>query len=753
MLQHPTFKPRFRVEVVKENGLFLLSESQQTVLQGRLYELVAPRLDGRSAEEICRELADEASPAQVFYTIKKLDQQGFLAEHDQSLPAEEAAYWSLQDVDSQTVASRLNSATVAVEAFGVDATPFLSLLESLNVRVSGSSESSDDRQLGVVLTDNCLCQELEEYNRESLRIGREWMLVKPTGNQIWIGPLFRPGQSACWNCLAERFRSNLPVMGLLDSLNEQTGLPSTDHSHTAASLSVAWGLAANTVAEWIVHEGDLPQLDGKIQTVDLVSWKTESHTLLKQPFCAECGEPIDSFEPVAQPLSLESSRKTYTEDGGHRAHSPQETLDKYSYHVSPICGAVTMLERSAPSDDGVMHVYVSGNNIARGPQNLANLKVDLRNSSCGKGINDLQAKASALCEGLERYSGMFRGDEPWRRARFVDLGSEAIAPNECMLYSEEQYAAADELESDCPIYSFVPNRFDPEREIDWTPVWSLTHETHRFLPTAFCYFDYPNQCESDFCAADSNGNAAGNTIEEAILQGFLEVVERDSVALWWYNRARVPAIDLDSVDEPYIQQLRDFLKQHHRELWVLDLTSDLQIPSFAALSRRTDGSREQIMFGFGAHFDARIGLLRSITELNQMLVHIIDSPPDGPPAHLSDDDTLEWLQTATLANDSYLAPAEEPLRPLSFYDYSWTDDLKEDVLLCKERVENLGHEMLVLDQTRSEIGLPVVKVIVPGLRHFWRRYAAGRLYDIPVKLGWLDKPLREEQLNTSPMFL
>jgi ribosomal protein S12 methylthiotransferase accessory factor len=61
--------------------------------------------------------------------------------------------------------------------------------------------------------------------------------------------------------------------------------------------------------------------------------------------------------------------------------------------------------------------------------------------------------------------------------------------------------------------------------------------------------------------------------------------------------------------------------------------------------------------------------------------------------------------------------------------------------------------MLVLDQTRPDIGLPVVKVLVPGLRHFWARYAPGRLYDVPVQMGWLAQPLREEQLNPVPMFL
>jgi ribosomal protein S12 methylthiotransferase accessory factor len=62
-------------------------------------------------------------------------------------------------------------------------------------------------------------------------------------------------------------------------------------------------------------------------------------------------------------------------------------------------------------------------------------------------------------------------------------------------------------------------------------------------------------------------------------------------------------------------------------------------------------------------------------------------------------------------------------------------------------------EMLVLDQTRPEIGMPVVKVVVPGMRHFWPRFAPGRLYHVPVQLGWLPRPTDEGDLNPIPMFL
>jgi hypothetical protein len=69
------------------------------------------------------------------------------------------------------------------------------------------------------------------------------------------------------------------------------------------------------------------------------------------------------------------------------------------------------------------------------------------------------------------------------------------------------------------------------------------------------------------------------------------------------------------------------------------------------------------------------------------------------------------------------------------------------VMACVQIAKRAGLDFLVLDQTRPDIEVPVVRVIVPGLRHFYRRFGPGRLYDIPVKLGWLERPLSETALN------
>jgi ribosomal protein S12 methylthiotransferase accessory factor len=744
MLNRPRFRPHFHVEVMPGEGVLLLSDARHSLLRGRLYELVAPYLDGRTAADVCQQLRPEATPAEVYYALTQLERKDYLCEEEPALPAGQAALWSSLQVAPGLAARRLAEQAVVVQAFGVEPGPFLQLLSSLHVQVAG--EGPPD----VVLTDSALRRELQDCNAAALRNGRPWLLVKPTGRQVWVGPLFRPGETGCWECLAQRLRANSPVAAYIQGRNGHAGSVVLDRATTPATLQVGWGLAANAVASWVVR-GELPELDGKLQTLEVPTLRLQTHTLVRLPFCPACGaREARSFQPPA----LTCRKKTFTSDGGHRVVPPEETLARNCHHVSPITGAVPLLERAAPASDGVLHVYVAGTNSARPSRTLGQLRSDLRTMNAGKGTGDVQARASALCEGLERYSGVFRGDEPRRRARQAELGGAAVPLNDCLLFSERQYRERDTRNAGASRFSFIPVPFDPEAEAEWSPVWSLSRREVRYLPTGFCYYDYPQPDERTYCIACSNGCAAGNTLEEAILQGCLELVERDGVALWWYNRVRRPGVDLDSFGEPYLERLRAFLEEHGREFWVLDLTADLGIPVFASITRRRDGLPEQIMPGFGAHLDPKIALLRAVTEMNQMLSSpLLGRPQTGPDTEPMDPDTAHWLETATTANQPYLLPAEGPLRTAASYPQAWTDDVADDVRACQALVEGAGMEMLVLDQTRPEVGLPVAKVIVPGLRHFWARLAPGRLYDVPVRLGWLPRPLAERELNPIPMFL
>src|SRR5207302_1323842 len=89
-------------------------------------------------------------------------------------------------------------------------------------------------------------------------------------------------------CLAERLRANRSVEGFLHERQALAEPLAVDRARTAPSLQVAWGLAANAVASWIVR-GALPECDGSVRTFDQISWETKTHTLVKLPYCPACG--------------------------------------------------------------------------------------------------------------------------------------------------------------------------------------------------------------------------------------------------------------------------------------------------------------------------------------------------------------------------------------------------------------------------------------------------------------------------------
>ena len=152
-------------------------------------------------------------------------------------------------------------------------------------RIRGPSDRRRGRRLPAAGAGGAQCAALHD--------GRPWLLFRPVGRQIWAGPLFRPGVTACWECLALRLRANAPVATYLESRDGRDDGPGgnrtpEDIAANPASRLTAWGLAASAVVSWIV-QGELPFLEGKIQTLDPVTWKAESHAMVRLPFCPACG--------------------------------------------------------------------------------------------------------------------------------------------------------------------------------------------------------------------------------------------------------------------------------------------------------------------------------------------------------------------------------------------------------------------------------------------------------------------------------
>ncbi|MBO3749443.1 TOMM precursor leader peptide-binding protein [Streptosporangiaceae bacterium NEAU-GS5] len=748
------FKRYLRSAVVAGEGAYLFSERGVIALRGRHVEELVPLLDGsRSRAEVLAEAPAGAPAEHLSALMTRLAAADLLAEYPAETPETAIpdtgamAYWESAGLDGARAAGRLAATRVGLTILGaVDAAQAHEACRLAGLEVSA------DAELTVVLCDDYLDPVLSDIDARHRAEGRSWLLAKPSGTNIWIGPVFEPRESACWNCLSHRLWGNRWAEAQVQRARGQSYPASRPAVGIAASVALGLQFTMVQAAHWAAGYRTHGQRD--ILVLDMLTMEGRHHRIEARPQCVECGDPGLTADRAWQPVRLVSRRKASCDGGGHRACTPQEVYDRYGHLISPITGLVAEIVRD-PDATGMLHAYVAGENPVLRPTRPGAMDPSLRNMNGGKGVTALDARVGALCEALERRSGSFHGDETRVTAAYDHVRDYAVHPNDCQLYDERQFRERLEWNRTRSAMQYVCAPFDESVPIDWTPVWSLTHQRHRLLPTGMLYYGAPHEAGLGFVRADSNGAAAGSCLEDAILQGLLELIERDAVALWWYNRTRHPEVDLGSFGDPWIDRLKTAYAGFGRELWAIDITSDFGIPVVVALSRRTGGpagdTPEDIVFGFGAHLDPHVAVRRALTEMNQILPAALRLRQAG--AAGGDPDARRWWDEATVASEPYLLPCSG--RPVGLADHPWTfrSDLLEDVEALTALAAAKGLEVLVLDQTRCDIGLPVVKVVVPGLRHFWARFAPGRLYDVPVELGRVTNPTVYDELNPVPLFV
>jgi oxazoline/thiazoline synthase len=540
-------------------------------------------------------------------------------------------------------------------------------------------------------------------------------------------------------CLADRMKRNREVRAMLDRTQARRLTVSPLAAQPVGQSGIQ--LSAVEIAKAIATSFRT-DLSSHIVSLDLLGSTIVKHYVAARPQCPACGtSELHDPSRAPAPVELASGGRPVMTSGGYRTVSSRATVARFRKHVSPLTGVVSRLER-VEVDLPLNTTYYAKHNFSAPAKTINELRGGLDGSSFGKGSTAEQGEASALMEAIERYSGVFQGDEIRTARRFEDFpAGEAIPPNDVLLFSDAQYQrglAPVPSSDDEPMSSIL---FDKSAEMEWSPVWSLRDKCFRYLPTSLLYFYYRGSAGFH---ADSNGCAAGNTREEAIVRGFLELVERDAYAIWWYNELQRPAVDLARFEDSYVRDLQSQLTETGRRLWVLDITSDLGIPCFVAITHWIEDGKEYIEFGSGAHFDARIAMLRTLTELNQFMSMELM----GSGSRLQG--SLDGETPLRIADHPFLSPSGDEAVESSFDSKFGRLDTHEQVTACVKLAAREGLDFLVLDQTRPDIEVPVVRVIVPGLRHFYRRFAPGRLYDVPVKLGWRDRPLREDSLN--PIF-
>ena len=722
------FAPNFTAYVLPPDVVCLYSEDRKFFLHGELYCTLASEIakGGKSAKDLVCDLKKQFPSDKIEEALKRLIERRYVTAATSDSTGAVAGYWASLGLPPDIADKNLGNCKVRVESFDVaGAKELTAALGELGVRVVQRSQD-----LTVTLVNDYLERRLAELNRQRVADKTPWLLVQPSGVFPLVGPVFKPGESACWTCLFDRMIRNREVKGFLDRGSARPVAISPLVRNTLGQGAIQF--AAMEIAKAIAS-GFRTDLSNHVASFDLMGATIAKHYVAHRPQCPTCGsKKLQNPRRAPQPIELAEGNKLIMTSGGYRTVSSRTTVARFRKHVSPLTGVVTRLER-IEADLPMNTNFFAQHNFSGPAHSVDQLRSGLSGGSFGKGSTAEQSEASALMEAIERYSGIFQGDEIRMTRKFTDFApGDAILPNDVQLFSQAQFETRHIPQPDGS--HPVPDPLDPSDKIEWSPAWSLRDRRFRHLPTGLLYFFYRG------FHTDSNGCAAGNTREEAIVQGFLELVERDAYAIWWYNRSQRAELDLSEFDDAYVRDMRTQFADAGRKIWVLDITNDIGIPTYVAIMHWMQGGQENIEFGSGAHFDRRIALLRALTELSQFLsIGMMGGASGEKPS-------LDGITPLKLEDYPFLIPSANPILPPAA-GLTVHDNTRDQVNACVEIASRAGMDFLVLDQTRPDVEVSVVRVLVPGLRHFYKRFGPGRLYDVPVKLGFLDRPLPEDELT------
>lgn len=559
---------------------------------------------------------------------------------------------------------------------------------------AGATIGGTGSPLHVVTTPDYLDPALEQRNADAIRSGQPWLLIRPFGTRPWVGPLFLPGITPCWRCLAHKLADGAYSVAWSAAL-----IP--------ASVRVAETMAAVEAVRWL--RSGASSTAGCLLELDLRAPSIARHELTFDPRCDVC----------------RPKRRAATSVNAHA-------------DVSHLTGVAKNLQVLA-SESGFV---VCGAQLTRAwyLRGDGSLRFRPGESVSGKGMGQEEAIAGCLGEARERSALFLSGRERSVQARMDDIGELAFGPNELLNFSEAQYRARRSWNARHGAFQHIGEPFDTSRAIDWSEIQCLSDGNVRYVPASYIYMGFGDS----FCGADSNGCASGSTIEDATLRGLLELIERDAFAIWWYNRIRRPGMDLACVAPARVQLLaEEVLARRGRSLTVLDVTTDLNVPAYVAISADAAGSN--ILLGSAADLDAENAIWRAVAECTK---NVLVNASSEHASH----DARRWFRHARLQNLPYLNP-NRWLRALRRSNRREGMEITDKLRFCLEACQRSNIPVLAKVMTDPSASSPVVRVIAPGLRHWWARFGPGRLYDVPVKLGWRKRRIAESTLNPFCYFL
>lgn len=414
------------------------------------------------------------------------------------------------------------------------------------------------------------------------------------------------------------------------------------------------------------------------------------------------------------------SRKKWTINGTSRIRPAQETLEK----VIPISRRIGVTRLADITDMDVLRIP-NYSSVLPGTEDYIWVY-------SGKGPTREHAMASALMESIERYSSLPSGGT-WKfvRSSYADLSKtrRVLHPDNIV----------------------EPTRFEYRDDMlmDWLPGYDIASGEEVMVPASVALFRYTPSppAVNPYAYFHTNGLASGNVMEEAVCHALCEVIERDAISLAELRASAIPfhilrtihhsltsaglklppipahsfvddpsvfpEVDISDIDFEPVRSLVEKFERAGISLTIKDITSDIGIPTFNASSVEwVTHDYGYLAEGHGTHPDARIALLRAITEVSQTRAANIQGARDDlrkiKYGEQNTDDRRAWQ----------FMPSSRKIK-FSEVKTFFNEDILDDIKLILSRLQAAGlSQVIIVDLTNPEIGIPVVRAIVPGLETF-----------------------------------
>ena len=364
---------------------------------------------------------------------------------------------------------------------------------------------------------------------------------------------------------------------------------------------------------------------------------------------------------------------------------PEETVRRFKEKLKKV--ELDILEEIIRIDNGRLDIPIYFSSCGRDALAVIGTKKQM-----GKGATPLQAEASAVMELAERFSffSFCKNPDNFFVDTYRNLQNKAI-PFE--MIAQSVHDDSENLDASKKIFENIP--------LKWTKAFNLTRNQEILIP--FNWF---------YTINEFNGPSAGNCIEEALLQGICEIVERHVSSVVNHNQLKVPAVNPDSATDPMVVEMIKKYRRAGIKLYLSDFSLETGIPSIGVLAYDPANfpEKSEIVWTAGTTPDPEKALSRALTEVAQLA---------------GDFNTSSNYVASGLPKFSSIDQADFIINPGKKVDINTLpqlsdDNIKVEIENCLSALANNNMEVIVVNSMHPLLEIPAFYTIIPGA-HFRER--------------------------------